>query len=78
MHMEAQRATATVDVDTTGVEEPSSNITGRVETPGGTSMPSVASTDGYCKTSGLSRHVEPYFQHFTHFKHRFPRGTLLS
>ena len=29
-----------------------------------------------CKTSGLSRHVEPYFQHFTHFKHHFPRGTL--
>jgi len=31
-----------------------------------------------CKTSGLSRHVEPYFQHFTHFKHHFPRGTLPS
>jgi len=31
-----------------------------------------------CKTSGLSGHVEPYFQHFTHFKHHFPRGTLPS
>jgi len=31
-----------------------------------------------CKTSGLSRHVEPYFLHFTHFKHHFPRGTLPS
>ena len=31
-----------------------------------------------CKTPGLSRHVEPYFQHFAHFKHHFPRGTLPS
>jgi len=31
-----------------------------------------------CKTSGLSRHVETYFQHFIHFKHHSPRGTLSS
>ena len=31
-----------------------------------------------CRTSGISRHVETYFQHFTHFKHHFPRGTLPS
>jgi len=31
-----------------------------------------------CKTSGLSRHVEPYFHHFITFKRHFPRGTLPS
>jgi len=31
-----------------------------------------------CKTTGLSRHVEPYFHHFITFKRHFPRGTLPS
>ena len=31
-----------------------------------------------CKTSGLSRHVEPYFHHFITIKRHFPRGTLPS
>jgi len=56
--MEAQRDTATVNVDTTGVAEPSSNVTGRVETLGGTSMPSVASTYGYAEVA-LSTDSEP-------------------
>jgi len=36
------------------------------------------STGGTCKTSGLSRHVEPYSHHFITFKRHFPRGTLPS
>jgi len=51
MHMEAQSATAPVDVDTTGVKEPRSNGTGRVETLGETNMPSAASTDGYAEVA---------------------------
>jgi len=47
--MEAQSATAPADVDTTGVEEPRSNVTGRVEPLGETNMPSAASTDGYAE-----------------------------
>jgi len=31
-----------------------------------------------CRTSGLSRHMETYFQHFIHFTHHSPRGTLPS
>jgi len=30
------------------------------------------------KISGLSRHMETYFQHFVHFRHHFPSGTLPS
>jgi len=33
---------------------------------------------GSCQTTGRSRHVETYIQHFTHFQHHFPRGTLPS
>jgi len=36
------------------------------------------SSKAHCKTSGLSSHVELYFQHFAYFKHHFPRGTLPS
>jgi len=63
MHMEAQRASATVDVDTTGVEEPSSYATGRVETLGETRIPSMALTDGYAEVA-LSTDSEPQGCHF--------------
>jgi len=45
-------------VDMTDVEEPSSNVTGRVETLGGTNMPSVASADGSAEVA-LSTDSEP-------------------
>jgi len=58
--------------NSTGPEPPERAVMQRAAS---TSAP-PASADGSCKTSGLSRHVDPYFQHFTHFKHHFPRGTL--
>jgi len=37
---------------------------------------SVKTKHENCKTSGLSPHVETYFQQFTTLSHAFPRGTL--